>query len=318
MPIVAAWHRLNLPGEPGTSCRSPFREDRNPSFSVFDKGRAWKDHATAEGGDVVCFIERATGCTRGQAITRLLAMAGIEDTPRRKRRTKARTWPEFRPGTRAEKRALAVLRNLGPEAIDIAAARGFLHFADMPDDGETVVAWIVSDNGRRNGQARRLDGKPWQSGEAKGAKAKTLPKKPNGGGAWPIGAECIEGRPIVALLEGGADLLAAFHFMYNEGRLEDVAPVAMLGAGMKIPAAALPYFKGKRVRIFPDIDEKGQGQAAGRRWAKQLRGVGGKVDGFSFEGLIQTRGAPVGDLNELTNQDPDNWESTWDAREVFP
>ena len=34
--IHDAWEDLGLPGEPSESCRSPFRDDLNPSFSVFD------------------------------------------------------------------------------------------------------------------------------------------------------------------------------------------------------------------------------------------------------------------------------------------
>jgi hypothetical protein len=51
LPIPALWHLLNLAGKPGKSCKSPFREDRNPSFSIYDDGRKWKDHATGQGGD---------------------------------------------------------------------------------------------------------------------------------------------------------------------------------------------------------------------------------------------------------------------------
>jgi len=310
--IVDAWQALNLPGGPGASCKSPFREDRNPSFSIFEDGRRFKDFATGDTGDVVCFIERATGCTRGEAIRKLFELAGIEDAPARQRRTKARKWPTFRRGTRAEKRALAGSRNLGPEAIDLAAAAGFLWFADTEDKGEAVAVWIVTDSTRRNAQARRLDGKGWRCLD--GAKAKTLP---GSRAAWAIGAADIGKKPFVVIIEGGADYLTAFHFMYVEGRLEDVAPVAMLGAGMKIPGDALPFFKNKRIRIFPHTDE--QGQAAGRRWALQFHRAGaGPIDFFNFAGLIQTGGEPVCDLNNLTNQDCDNLDANFEVKEILP
>ena len=50
LPIPALWQLLNLPGKPARSCRSPFREDRNPSFSIYDGGHRWKDHGTGLGG----------------------------------------------------------------------------------------------------------------------------------------------------------------------------------------------------------------------------------------------------------------------------
>ena len=59
--IHDAWEDLGLPGEPSESCRSPFRDDLNPSFSVFDAGRKWKDYGTEEHGDVFDFVQKATG-----------------------------------------------------------------------------------------------------------------------------------------------------------------------------------------------------------------------------------------------------------------
>ncbi|MDB4433965.1 bifunctional DNA primase/polymerase [Akkermansiaceae bacterium] len=59
--IHDAWEDLELPGEPSESCQSPFRDDLNPSFSVFDAGRKWKDHGTDEHGDVFDFVQKVTG-----------------------------------------------------------------------------------------------------------------------------------------------------------------------------------------------------------------------------------------------------------------
>ena len=59
--IHDAWEDLGLPGEPSESCRSPFRDDLNPSFSVFDAGRKWKDYGTDEHGDVFDFVQKAKG-----------------------------------------------------------------------------------------------------------------------------------------------------------------------------------------------------------------------------------------------------------------
>ena len=59
--IYEAWEDLGLPGEPSRSCYSPFRNDNNKSFSVFDAGRKWKDFGTDEDGDVFDFVQKATG-----------------------------------------------------------------------------------------------------------------------------------------------------------------------------------------------------------------------------------------------------------------
>lgn len=67
LTIVDIWHMLGLPGQPSKSCKSPFRRDKKPSFSVYDDGRRWKDFSTDEGGDVIDFIAKAKGISTGEA-----------------------------------------------------------------------------------------------------------------------------------------------------------------------------------------------------------------------------------------------------------
>lgn len=67
--VADAWRDEGCAGEPSRSCRSPFREDRHNSFSVYDEGRKWKDHAgDGAGGDVLDFIAKARGCTPAEAL----------------------------------------------------------------------------------------------------------------------------------------------------------------------------------------------------------------------------------------------------------
>ena len=77
LPIPALWQLLNLPGKPARSCRSPFREDRNPSFSVYEDGRKWKDHATGQGGDAADFVAMALGISNEDACRKLIELAGL-------------------------------------------------------------------------------------------------------------------------------------------------------------------------------------------------------------------------------------------------
>ena len=77
--IFDEWGRLGLPNPPthtGVVC-SPFREDRTPSFSVFEQGRAWKDFGTDEGGDVISFRAKADGVDAGEAIRRMATEEGL-------------------------------------------------------------------------------------------------------------------------------------------------------------------------------------------------------------------------------------------------
>ena len=86
-PLEAALERLTIadvaaqlfPGwKAGKSCKSPFREDRHASFSVFDEGRKWKDHATDEHGDLVDFVVKANGLSKSDASRELIRLAGTE------------------------------------------------------------------------------------------------------------------------------------------------------------------------------------------------------------------------------------------------
>ncbi len=77
--IPQAWQYLKLPGTPATRCRSPFRPDKTPSFSIYDGGRRWKDFATGEGGDVIDFIAAAMAgqVTSTQVMRMFLDLTGV-------------------------------------------------------------------------------------------------------------------------------------------------------------------------------------------------------------------------------------------------
>ena len=162
---------------------------------------------------------------------------------------KRESWPDFEAPTREEIKAIAELRGLSVEGVSLAAEAGLLWCADSREGR----AWIVTDLRRRNAQARRIDGQTWTH---IGAKAWTLPGSE---AAWPIGLRDASPFPAIALVEGGPDLLAAFHLAWCAGVEGQVAPVAILGASNAIPDDALRYFAGKRVRIFQHDDRGGQG-----------------------------------------------------------
>jgi hypothetical protein len=303
---------------PGKSCASPFREDRKPSFSIFADGREWNDFATGQHGDAVNFLAKARGISLPEAARELIALAGTgtstlarsriasprpaepparpacEETP-----ASAGLWralqTRIRRGCIAELDTLARLRGLPVYAgLQLASNAGLLWFVESLDGREQVTAWLLTDKSRRVAQLRRLDGKPWQG---IGAKAKTLVAA-SGDAAWPVGSASIGSKPFVALVEGGPDLLAAWHFAWWCGRVNEIAPVGMLGAGQRIHPDALALFGGKGIWTFPHRDPAGADAAA--RWAGQLREAGALwVKPFDFTGHTLPDGRPVKDLNDL-------------------
>ena len=289
--VAEAWHRLGLPGQPSISCRSPFREDRSPSFSVYEDGHRFKDHSTGQTGDVADFVAEALRVSLSDAARWLLDQAGS--------RTAARAWPRIRTVAQAkptspeprkplalpkmDKGTIAELAQLRRQrgfehfgGLQILLDRAQLRFATMADGAEQVRCWIITDASRRNAQARRLDGLSWQS--LRGTpKAKTLPGSQ---AAWPIGASRIEKSDTVLFTEGTPDLLAAATFATFDFKGYWEA-VAMIGAGLSIHTNALPLFAGKTVFLFVHHDSAGI--AAARRWHGQLTKAGATVTALCSE-----------------------------------
>lgn len=74
--IHEIWRQLDLPGDPKTSCKCPWREDRHASLSISPDGRLFNDFATGQGGDAIDFLQLATGFSRQEACSRFREMAG--------------------------------------------------------------------------------------------------------------------------------------------------------------------------------------------------------------------------------------------------
>ncbi len=305
LTIPDLWQQLDLPGQPKTSCKSPFREEKHASFSVSTDGQLWNDFGTNEGGDAIDFLRLATGLSPEAAFKKFIELAGggthearplpKRPAPERKPESKPKpTFPDFLPGTDAELHELAALRNLSFHALNLARHEGLLRFVER----KGRRAWIVTDSERVNAQARRMDGEPWAEIEAK---AWTLA---GSWGGWPLGVRNWPRAEAFLIAEGGPDFLAAMHFIFERGAEARCYPLAMLGAKMSIHADALPIFTGKRVRLFPHEDTAGQ--AAAERWTRQLEAVGAEVDAFSFSGLRKADGTPVEDLNDCTQIHPDD------------
>jgi len=298
--IPEVWQRLGLPGTPGKSCRSPFRAEKSPSFSVYDEGRKWKDFSTNEGGDVIDFVAHACNVHAQEATRRFLAIAGepvsIAPMKAESSRAGALALPVLHRGDDREIMALAQARCLRPDAITLGRSLNTLTFADVCG----FPCWLLTDTARMIAEARRLDGKVFPAvgplGERKAHTIKGSAK------AWPAGVAVLATLPsfrAVMIVEGGPDYLAALHFACAAEKW-DVLPVAMLGrsAGMRINVDALALLRGRRVRIYPHADADAGGVTSARVWAEQLHAHGCDVDLYDFTGLMRRDGRAVKDLND--------------------
>ncbi len=310
MSIEEAKDRLSIPTlaaqlfpdwKPAKCCKRPWGEDNHASFSVFDNGRRWKDHATGEHGDAVDFLARALGLSPEDGIRRFIEMAGgghreqpapLQQAPSANavaaggdsedKKAKRAAWPVLEILSPEEEQTVSTLRHLPPVGAQWAARDAVLRGATV--DGSP--SWLILSACKRNAQARRLDGKPFEMG-GESLKAKTLPGSI---AQIPVGCFFDVRWPLVAVVEGGPDVVAAYAAIQTLGLLDTVAVCGMLGAAMKIPPGALATFRNRRARIIQHADAAGE--RAADAWARQIHDAGGKVD-------IWTPDKAGADLNDI-------------------
>lgn len=192
--------------------------------------------------------------------------------------------------------ALASNRDVAIEGVREAHSRGLLRFCDSREG----VAWVITDQTRKQAIWRRLDGRPW----ANGAKAKLLP---GCSGKSPIGVQETACFDSIATVEGGPDLLSALGHAWADGCLDSLGVICMPNAGTNFTAEDLGALKGRRCRIFHHADEAGI-KAAGR-WCDQLEPIAAALTVYEFHGLVTGDGESVKDLNDLARIDYECWES---------
>lgn len=317
--------------------RCPFHEERSGSFTVHGPEH---DHGHCYGcgwnGDIFDLWRERRGGTLVESFAPLASLASVSPSHFEAKRNQAAQVPRMSevaaseptrekpalPRLRAldetEVSALATLRKLSVEGVAAAAAQKRVggcawpqfigHHGAWVTPSDSAPCWVVTDVTRSVAQFRRLDGAGFVRRDGKTIKAWT-----KGSPTWPLGAAEIGDRVAVLLVEGGADMLAAYHFLAMFRRLHAVAVVSMLGASMRIAADALPHFNRKRVRIVMDEDEPKDergirpGCEAAARWTAQLASAGAAVETFSLAGLTTKDGAKVKDLNDLAEVDEAAW-----------
>lgn len=309
----------------------PFHAERSASFTVHASS---PEHGHCYGcgwhGDIFDFWQSHRGGDLNASLATLASFASVGPTrksidaaqvpqlTRMAERREKPPLPRMRALNREEIEALAALRKLSPAGIAAAAADKRVGFCMWPqfldhrnvwmDVADSSPAWVVTDSKRAVAQFRKMDGGHYLTKEGRQIKAWT-----KGSPTWPIGASEIGDRNAVIIVEGGADMLAGYHFLEMFGRLRAVAVCAMLGASMRIAEDALGFFRRKRVRIIMDEDEPKDergirpGCEAAARWTGQLIEAGAAVETFSLAGLVKGDGSKVKDLNDLAAVDESAW-----------
>ena len=276
--------------------RSPIREEKTPSFSIFQGGKRWKDHAGDAGGDLIDFVALITKEDRPAAIQRVLQWAGdvaplsghgaalpppqvttspgktrisSDEKARDIRRFERSRWPEFHDPTPQEIEQIARVRKLDPCAVHAIALTGMLKVAKHNWQRVFVI---------REGlfaQYRRLDGEPFDGGH----KALNFLGSE---GAF-IGASLLGSDPQpVLLIEGCVGLLEAtalIGFAENGWHWTTLAATSS-GSRFSSQPEMLTALAGRRVRIVPDAGKAGADAAAS--WCADLHAAGASVDFFDL------------------------------------
>ncbi len=280
LSIFDIWELLELDGSPRHSCRSPFRDDTKPSFSVYADGMRWRDFGTDEGGDAIDFLASALKLGKKAACREFLALAqrdsyqlpagpsrSVTATPQQSDRH--RSLPnipvDLHTGTTEELEQLRHLRKLPSlQGLQEASKAGLLRFATVAN----YRSWLVTDASRECIVARRLDGGEWEWTNSKAymlhdSRANHL-----------IGGHEAEGAAFVLFVEGTPDLLAAFEIIASARMgAREVRPVCMPSASGALNDEDCAQLKAaKLVWIIKHADDAGE--RAARKWNKALHAHG--------------------------------------------
>ncbi len=306
--IPSLWRMLGLPGEPRPSGKSPFREDKHPSFSIFADGRQAKDHGTGEVFDGPAFLAKARGLGTGDSLREFVRLAGgeipqsVRDESSQYEHPTRPDLSKLRDPLESELKEIAGDRNLDLAATQRASELGTLKSGRVCG----FFSWVVTDPSGLTAEGRRRGRHPYPSyGSLPERKAHTIKGSSK---RWPVGlgvdAPLIERAAMVVVTEGGPDYVASWHFIVRAGRT-DILPISVLGRGIHgLLPEAIALMADKRVKFFPHLDADGGAFEGMKLIAAQLSKAGCDCSYFDFSGLRQTDGSPVTDLNDLTSLDP--------------
>jgi CHC2 zinc finger len=184
--IPDLWREFGFEGEPKKTCKCHFHEDRTPSFSVFNDGKAWKCFSGCGEGDAIDFLAKAKGLSNEEACREFLKRAGGHREPVRQERPKPEQakleLPKEIPYSTELAQHTADSRGLRITSVNYAAIwLETLKFGRVYDQD----CWTISDGSRKCAEARRIDRKPFPAiGTLGERKSHTLAGSRK---SWPVG-----------------------------------------------------------------------------------------------------------------------------------
>jgi hypothetical protein len=216
LPMPDLMQKLGLGDYCRKSCRSPFRDDKQPSFSVYQDAGMWffKDHATGQSGDEIHFVathyQLDPRSDFKEVITRYADLAGCSSPiftakPTQRRPKKKVNLEGFYRPTRYELCPIAEGRPYSMPGLKWAADRGLL----MRGKLFGYEVYVVTDSTHQIAEARRVDGGTFSGGR----KCHALPGSNKG---WPVGITEATNYPAIAILEGIPDLIEAHNYILFE------------------------------------------------------------------------------------------------------
>lgn len=303
--------RLGLERPHGDNYRSPHREDKQPSLSVFDDGHRWKDHGSGAGGSCIDLVMYTLDMEAGDAIRWLHDTYGIErhqdegGKVNDKRLSRAE-WIAKKCREADAAPAIEYLegRGIARAAIDQALEAGALGYNDYRSEtipagqarhGGPAVAYIV----RRPPPAGDVAavGMRFLDPELNGG-LKTQTQGEKRGLVWTPDWRAVARAHTVYVCSGECDALTV-HTCFAGAR--HTAAVACLGDANDTDWS---FLLGKTAIIVPDADAPDdKGRCSGREWSWRthdaLTGVNVAALMVDIEPWYE---AGIGDLNEHLQQ----------------
>jgi hypothetical protein len=299
----------SLGGEPGQSLRICLKGSKAGVWKDFAmgysgnnllqllygvRGRDFYD-VCREAADWLNRLEDFYDAKDGRA-TSILEVAGNDKMP------KYHPFHDLKWGSFGDLLQLSHSMEVSLDGLLLARGDGILKFFYHPTNG---YCWSIVHREHLVRQDRRLDSKPFIFQDNSKAKARTL-----GFPGCPIGIPTD--KPVIMLVEGSSDILAAYSLIFAENVETMVTPVTMLGASNNIHRSSLQHFQGKHILGFPDYDVAGINGMS--RWEKQLDGIAATFKVFDYAGLVRDDGKPIKDLRDFLRVDIDQWEKEQDVR----